>query len=73
MEDMIRGVLNEQIELVLELAPDLGSVEADPHQLEQIILNLATNARDAMPGGGELIIRTWNEIGPRPGTSSDCR
>jgi PAS domain S-box-containing protein len=60
MEDMIRGVLNEQIDLVLDLAPALGVVEADPHQLEQIILNLATNARDAMPEEGRLIIRTWN-------------
>jgi CheY-like chemotaxis protein/two-component sensor histidine kinase len=60
MEDMIRGVLNEQIELVLDLAPALGTVEADPHQLEQIILNLATNARDAMPQEGRLVIRTWN-------------
>ena len=49
------------INLVLDLAPSLGSVEADPHQLEQIILNLATNARDAMPDGGELLIKTWNE------------
>jgi CheY-like chemotaxis protein len=60
MEDMIRGVLNEQIELVLDLAPALGVVEADPHQLEQIILNLATNARDAMTEEGRLVIRTWN-------------
>jgi PAS domain S-box-containing protein len=61
MEDMIRGVLNEQISVVLQLAPDLGSVEADRHQLEQIILNLATNARDAMPREGQIIFRTWNE------------
>ena len=61
MEDMIRGVLNEQIAVVLQLAPDLGSIEADRHQLEQIILNLATNARDAMSSEGQLIIRTWNE------------
>jgi CheY-like chemotaxis protein len=61
MADMIRGVLNEPILLVLDLAPILGSVEADPHQLEQIILNLATNARDAMAEGGQLVIKTWNE------------
>jgi two-component system cell cycle sensor histidine kinase/response regulator CckA len=61
MENMIRGVLNEQIELVLDLAPALGAVEADAHQLEQIVLNLATNARDAMPNQGRLTIRTWNE------------
>src|SRR5262249_51944754 len=51
----------ERIELTLELAPALGVVEADPHQLEQMILNLATNARDAMPNQGHLVIRTWNE------------
>ena len=62
MEDMIRGVLSEPIELVLELATNLGSIEADPHQLEQVILNLSTNARDAMPDGGRLVIKTWNEV-----------
>ncbi len=61
LKDMLRGVLNEQIQLTLELAPELGIVEADPHQLEQILLNLATNARDAMPDGGSLVVRTWND------------
>ena len=61
MADMIRGVLGEPIDLILDLAPSVGSVEADPHQLEQIILNLSTNARDAMPEGGRLIIKTWSE------------
>jgi PAS domain S-box-containing protein len=58
MEDMVRGVLNEQIELVLDLSPEAQRIEADPHQMEQIILNLCTNARDAMPEGGQLVIRT---------------
>jgi signal transduction histidine kinase len=62
MADIIRGVLGEPIDLILDLAPSLGSVEADPHQLEQIILNLSTNARDAMPEGGRLVIKTWNEL-----------
>jgi PAS domain S-box-containing protein len=61
IEDLIRGVLNEQIDLVLDLAPALGAVEADLHQLEQIVLNLITNARDAMPNQGRLTIKTWNE------------
>jgi two-component system, cell cycle sensor histidine kinase and response regulator CckA len=60
MKDMIRGVLNEQIEVVLELSPNMERAHADPRQLEQIILNLCTNARDAMPNGGKLTIRTWN-------------
>jgi CheY-like chemotaxis protein len=63
MEDMIRGVLNEQIELVLDLESSLGIIEADPHQIEQIILNLASNARDAMPDKGRLVIKSWNEAG----------
>jgi CheY-like chemotaxis protein/two-component sensor histidine kinase len=61
MEDLIRGVLNEQIELILDLQPAAGAVQADPHQLEQIILNLVTNARDAMPNHGRLVIKTWNQ------------
>ena len=61
MADMIRGVLDERIDLALELSPALGTVEADPYQLEQIILNLAVNARDSTPNGGLLVIRTWNE------------
>ena len=68
MADIIRGVLGEPIDLILDLAPSLGSVEADPHQLEQIILNLSTNARDAMPGGGRLVIKTWNEEADRETT-----
>ena len=60
MEDMVRGVLNEEIEIEMDLAPGLQQVEADPHQVEQIILNLCANARDAMPAGGKIVIRTWN-------------
>jgi PAS domain S-box-containing protein len=47
--------------LVLALAPDLGPVRADSRQLDQVLLNLTLNARDAMPGGGTLTIRTSNE------------
>jgi PAS domain S-box-containing protein len=60
MEDMVRGVLNEQLELDMDLTPDLHKVQADPHQLEQIVLNLCANARDAMPSGGSITIRTWS-------------
>lgn len=60
MEKMIPRLLGEDIELSLALDPNLGEVKADGSQIEQIILNLAVNARDAMPTGGRLQIRTAN-------------
>src|SRR5450432_4009380 len=57
---MLRRLIGADIQMVTENAADLGSVKADPGQLEQVIMNLAVNARDAMPGGGTLTIRTAN-------------
>jgi PAS domain S-box-containing protein len=64
LEKMLRRVLGEDIELSLALAPTLGRVHADPSQVEQIVMNLVVNARDAMPRGGKLNLSTSNvELG----------
>jgi len=57
---MLRRVIGEDIELVIQPAGDLGGVRADVGQVEQVIMNLAVNAKDAMPSGGKLIIETAN-------------
>ncbi len=59
-EKMMRRLIGEDIEVVTELAPKLGVIRSDPAQLEQVLINLAVNARDAMPNGGKLIIETDN-------------
>ena len=57
---MLRRLLGEDIQLKTILDPALGQVKADQGQIEQVIMNLAVNARDAMPGGGRLLIQTGN-------------
>ncbi len=58
LERMVRRLLGERIELQLRLAPDAGQVLIDPTQLEQVLINLVLNARDAMPGSGLLTLAT---------------
>jgi len=58
LEMMLRRVLTENVELCIQTAPDLGAVKADPVQVEQVLINLVVNARDAMPKGGKLTIAT---------------
>jgi two-component system, cell cycle sensor histidine kinase and response regulator CckA len=74
MDKMTRRLLGEDIVLKVELSPTLGRVKVDVGQVEQVILNLALNARDAMPNGGALTIATTNvDSSPKPGEPTPAR
>ena len=71
MSTMLKRVIRENIELELDLDPDCGNIKADAGKIEQILMNLVINARDAMPDGGRLVIGTRRETDPPPGGPSD--
>jgi PAS domain S-box-containing protein len=60
MKDMLRSLASERVDVALSLAPDAGFIEADPSQLEHVLVDLVTNAADAMPKGGRIVIGTAN-------------
>jgi two-component system, cell cycle sensor histidine kinase and response regulator CckA len=62
MEKLLRPLIGEHIELLTRLQPELDWVNADPGRIEQVVMNLAINARDAMPNGGTLIVETANVV-----------
>ncbi|MBI5419976.1 MAG: PAS domain S-box protein [Deltaproteobacteria bacterium] len=62
LDRILRRVIGEDVDLVTCLAPDLWSVRIDPGQMEQVVMNLAVNSRDAMPRGGKLVIETANVL-----------
>jgi signal transduction histidine kinase/CheY-like chemotaxis protein len=61
-QDLLRQIIGDDIELVIMMPPQLGLVMADPSQIEQVIINLVINGRDAMPNGGRLTIRLHNVL-----------
>ena len=65
--EMLAGAAGHEVRVGLHVAPDLWPVLADPAQLDAALLNLAGNARDAMPGGGVLDLAAWNAVLPDPG------
>ena len=62
MEGLLRRLLGDDVQLITRLDPDAGSVRIDPSHFDQVLMNLAVNARDAMPGGGALTVETSNVV-----------
>jgi PAS domain S-box-containing protein len=64
--NLLRRLIGEDIELVIDAEPGVGTVRADPGQIEQVLMNLVLNARDAMPGGGRIVVETRAVDGSAP-------
>lgn len=64
LERLVRRLVSTRVELVTTLSPDVSRVKVDPASIEQVLVNLAVHARDAMPGGGRVTIETANVPGP---------
>jgi PAS domain S-box-containing protein len=60
LEQLLRRLMGEDIRMHVKMSPDLGTIKADPSQIEQVLMNLVVNARDAMPHGGKLTLETCN-------------
>jgi PAS domain S-box-containing protein len=60
LEQLLRRLMGEDIRMQMKLAADIGTIKADPSQIEQVLMNLVVNARDAMPHGGKLVVETCN-------------
>ena len=60
LDKLLRRLVDEHIEMITRVSEDVGKVKADPAQIEQVIMNLVVNARDAMPGGGRLVLEASN-------------
>ncbi len=73
MEKMLKHLIGETIELVTIPSLGLGKVKADPGQIEQVVVNLALNARDAMPNGGRITIETERRPGRTPRANAEIR
>src|SRR5207248_7246659 len=60
LEQLLKRLLGEDIRMQVKMDAHLGTIKADPSQVEQVLMNLVVNARDAMPHGGKLVIETCN-------------
>jgi two-component system, cell cycle sensor histidine kinase and response regulator CckA len=72
LNNMLRRLIGEDVHFTTQLDPDIGMVHADRNQLQQVLMNLVVNARDAMPNGGQILVSTSNvHIGTREGAPSE--